>query len=271
MAKVIDAVINLRTPQIVQAFPESSYEQCNAEFTGMPLAEIVSQIDEAGVEKGLLHASDSGHWGRRVPPKAVARAVEKYPQQLMAGAVGVDPYKGMQSVRQLEGYVKEYGFKALHFFPHWLERPPNHAMYYPFYAKCVELDIPVFIQISIPSQNFLKTQTRPEHIDEIAVFFPELRIVGLHMGVPWLEEYMALLVKQPNLYMTTSGHPTSEWEPKFTRFVNTVGQGKIIFGSAAPTVKGGIKKALAGIEGQNLDEATKNKVLRENAVEVFKL
>ena len=271
MAQVIDSVINLRTPEVIQGFPESDFEQCNSEFKGMPLVDIISQITEAGVELGLLHASDSGRWGRNVPPHAVAQAAEKYPHQLVPGAVGVDPYKGMQSIRQLEGYVKEYGFKALHFFPHWLERPPNHAMYYPFYAKCVELDIPVFIQVSMPTQSFLKTQTRPQHIDEIATFFPELRIIGLHLGFPWLEEYMALITKQPNLFMTTSGHPTDQWEPKFTEFVNTTGQDQIIFGSAAPTVTGGIKGALSGIASQNLSDVTNRKVLYENAVNLFKL
>ena len=53
--------------------------------------------------------------------------------------------------------------------------------------------------------------------------------------------------------------------------MNTVGQDKIIFGSASPYVKGGIKEAVEGIEGQKLCESVTMKVLRENAVRVFKL
>ena len=282
MIKVIDAVVGLRTPEIVQSFPEVWFQQAagpkeavgldaQVGHTGVPLEDVIAQMDDTGVEKGLLHAPDMGSWGIRVPPEAVLQAVEQYPKRLVAGAVGGNPHKGMPAVRDLERYVKEYGFKALHFFPHWLDRPANDAIYYPFYAKCVELDIPVFIQIRMPSQNFLRSHGRPEYIEDVAAYFPELRIVGLHLGWPWLEEFMGLLIKHPNLYMTTSAYPTNEWEPKFTRFVNTLGQDKIIFGSTTPMVKGGIKEALAWIEGQELDESVKRKLLRENAIKVFKL
>ena len=281
MIKVVDAVVNLRTPEIIQSFPQVWGQQSigardalrmDAEsFKGMPLEEIIAQMDEAGVEKALLHASDSGRSGVRVPPEAVKQAVEKYPDRLVARAVDINIYKGMQAVRELEGYIKEYGFKALHFFPHWLERPANDAIYYPFYAKCVELDIPVCMQIRSPFQPVLRSYGHPKYVEPVAVDFPELRIVGLHLALPWLEEYMALLTMLLNLYMTTSVHPTSDWEPKFTRFVNTVGQDKIIFGSASPYVKGGIKEAVEGIEGQKLCESVTMKVLRENAVRVFKL
>ena len=282
MIKVIDTVVGLRTPEVVKSFPPVWFQQADGPkeavgldpqvgHEGVPLENVIAQMDETGVEKGLLYAPDMGTWGVRVPAEAVIQAVEKYPERLVPGAVGVNPHKGMKAVRELEGYVREYGFKSLHLFPHWLERPANDAIYYPFYAKCVELDIPVFIQIRMPSQDFLRSHGRPQYIEDVAVYFPELRIVGLHLGWPWIEEFMGLLIKHPNLFMTTSGYPTSEWEPRFTRFVNSLGQDKIIFGSSTPMVKGGIKEALAGIEAQSLDESVKRKILRENAEKVFKL
>ena len=55
--------------------------------------------------------------------------------------------EGMDGVRQLETAVKDFGFIGAHLYPHWFELPPNHAKYYPFYAKCIELDIPVQMQV----------------------------------------------------------------------------------------------------------------------------
>ena len=43
--------------------------------------------------------------------------------------------------------MKEYGFIGAHFYPHWFELAPDHARWYPFYAKCVELDVPVQMQV----------------------------------------------------------------------------------------------------------------------------
>jgi len=280
--KIIDAVVGLRTPEVVQSFPDVWFQQpssakesigLDSEIAtkGASLEEVVNQMDKAGVTKGLLHAPHMGPWGFRVRPEAVAAAVNKYPDRLVPGAIGVDPHKGMTSVRELEGCVKEYGFKSLHFFPHWLGRPANDAIYYPFYAKCVELGIPVFIQIRMPTQPFLRSHGRPEYIEEVAAYFPELKIIGLHLGWPWLQEFMALLIKHPNLYMTTSGYPTRDWDEPFRRFVSAEGQDKIIFGSATPMTRGGIQEALNGIDGHGLDENIKSKILWENAAKVFEL
>ena len=272
MVRVLDSNVNLRTLDVIENhFPFPWFKAPGSDLeTHREIDEVVADMDAAGVEKGMLSCSDSARWRRRVPPEKVGPVIEKYPDRFIAGAVGVDPYKGMTAVRELEGYVKRYGFKAAHFFPHWLECPPDNAMYYPFYTKCVDLDIPVFMQICPPGRT-LKIQARPENVERVAVDFPDLRIVGLHLGVPWLEEYMMLLVKQPNLYMTTSYFPTKDWDPRFTNFVNTAGQDKIIYDFASPTAKGTMKEAIEGIMGHPLDDSVKNKVLRQNAIKVFKL
>ena len=282
MAQMIDSVVNLLTPDVVSSFPEVWFKQQSGSkeamgldsrklFEGVPLEDIVSQMDEAGVETALLHAIDLGHWQIRIPVDAVAQSIERYPGRFIAGAVGVNPYLGMESVRKLEAYVKDYGFRALHLFPHWLDRAPNDAIYYPFYSKCVELDIAVCIQIRMASQHFLRNLARPEAIDEIAAYFPELRIVGLHGGLPWLDEFMGLMLKHSNLYVTTSTYPPREWDSKFIAFMNAKGQQKVIFGSGAPMVKGGIKGYLSGIGELGLSDETLSKYFVENAKRVFKL
>jgi predicted TIM-barrel fold metal-dependent hydrolase len=112
---------------------------------------------------------------------------------------------------------------------------------------------------------------RPEFIDEVAAYFPELRIVGLHGGWPWLEEFMALMLKHPNFYVTTSNYPPQEWDSKFTSFLNGKGQDKVIFCSAAPILKGGISGLLSDIHEVGLSEETQRKYFSDNAIRVFKL
>jgi uncharacterized protein len=288
MVRIIDSVVNFFTPEVVSSFPDVWFklfsslrgEESFAEAIGMDLRdisqgvaleEILSEMDEAGVERALLHAIDLAYWGIRIPAEAVARAVEKYPDRFIAGAVGVNPYQGMASVQRLEAYVLDYGFRSAHFLPHWIGRPPNDAIYYPFYAKCVELDIAVCIQIRMAHQNFNRDLMRPEYIDEVAAYFPELRIVGLHAGWPWLEEYMALMLKHPNLYVTASNYPPKEWDNKFIGFVNGKGQDKVIFGSVAPTIKGGTNALVSGVGELGLSEEVERKYFRDNANRVFKL
>jgi predicted TIM-barrel fold metal-dependent hydrolase len=95
--------------------------------------------------------------------------------------------------------------------------------------------------------------------------------VGLHAGLPWLEEFMALMLKHPNFFVTTSTYAPRDCDSKFVSFINGKGQEKVIFGSGAPMVKGGIKGYLSGIQDLGLSEQTLSKYFQENAQRVFKL
>ena len=76
----------------------------------------------------------------------------------------------------------------------------------------------------------------PRHLDQVAVDFPELRIVAALSGWPWVNEMVALLRRHPNLYCdTASHHPRyfgvsgSGWE-QFLQFGNTLLQDKTMVG-----------------------------------------
>ena len=53
----------------------------------------------------------------------------------------------MQGLRDLESAVQDHGFVGAHLYPHWFGLAPDHAKYYPYYAKCCELDIPIMMQV----------------------------------------------------------------------------------------------------------------------------
>ena len=81
-----------------------------------------------------------------MPPEIVADAVKEHPDKF-SGLIGIDPFTGMDGVRELEDAVRNQGFIGAHLYPHWFELSPDHAKYYPFYAKCCELDIPIQMQV----------------------------------------------------------------------------------------------------------------------------
>ena len=115
--------------------------------------------------------------------------------------------------------------------------PASDRRYYPLYAKCVELDIPVRIYTNM---NYATDRPydlgHPRHLDQIAMDFPELRIVAGLSGWPWVNEMVALLRRHPNLYCDTASHRPryfgvagSGWE-QFLQFGNTLLQDKIMVG-----------------------------------------
>jgi predicted TIM-barrel fold metal-dependent hydrolase len=108
------------------------------------LEQMLEMLDEAGIERAFLIAAHSGRPGLpgcyHMPYEVVARACEQYPDRF-SGLAGIDPFDGMNGVKAFEDAVTNMGFIGAHLYPHWFELAPDHRKYYPFYAKCWELNV----------------------------------------------------------------------------------------------------------------------------------
>jgi predicted TIM-barrel fold metal-dependent hydrolase len=179
----------------------------------------------------------------------------------------------MAGVRAFERAVREYGFVGGHFYPHWFELAPDHARWYPFYAKCVELDVPVQLQVGqslvYDPTRPLKSVGRPITLDAVACDFPELKLVGIHVGIPWTEEMIAMAWKHPNVYIGCDAHSPRYWPQSFVHFINTFGQDKVIFGTDYPVLD--FERTLREIDALNLRPVALEKLLRENARRLYRL
>lgn len=281
MVKAVDILCNPFTPELAKRFWEGSEElryvakwwHMEDRIKGYEVDEFVAMLDEAGVDKVLVLAEQVYSSQRKTAVhdfsvEEIAEVVAQRPDRLM-GIYGINPFKKMDGVRELERAVKEYGFKGAHLHPYGFERPLNHADYYPYYAKCVELDVPVMIQVGHSAEPMPSALGRPILLDDLALYFPELRIVGAHTGWPWVEELISLAWKHPNVYIGTSAHAPKYWDRSLVAFMNSRGKGKVLFGTDYPVVT--YRDGLAQIEALNLKEDAKAQLLREAAVKVFKL
>jgi len=278
----IDAVVNIWTPELLAARPRRdnfySGKMHVAEFimNGLNHEDMLRRMDEAGIEKSFLIAAKVGPALHRasyhVPYSAVAEAINRYPDRFF-GLAGLDATEGMKGVRELEKSVKEYGFIGAHFYPHWFELAPDHAKWYPFYAKCVELDIPVQLQVGqsmvYEPTHPLRSVGRPITLDSVACDFPDLKIVGIHVGIPWTDEMIAMAWKHANVYIGTDAHAPKYWPESFVKYINSYGQDKVIFGTDFPILD--FKRARDEVESLGLKPAVKEKLLRGNAMRLYGL
>lgn len=279
----IDTVCNLFTPEIVAARPSWSSSFLGGKvgadsetLHGIPLERFVEILDEAGIDKAFLIAVKAGAEGlpttNRLPYETVVKAIERYPDRFY-GLAGVDPTEGMKGVRELQTLVNDYGFIGAHLYPHWFEMAPDHAKYYPFYTKCCELDVPIQMQVGhclrYSDERPLKSVGRPITLDTVACDFPELKLVGIHIGWPWTEEMIAVAWKHPNVYIGSDAYAPKYWSKEFVHFVNSWGQDKVIFGTDFPVIPH--KRARDEIETLGLRPEAKKKLLRDNAIRLYKL
>ena len=278
----IDAVVNIWTPESLairpnrDAFFGGKMKVKDHTLHGIPLDETLRRMDAAGIEQSFLIATKVGRLGHpacyHIPYAMVADAVNRHPTRFRALA-GLDPYEGMAGVRALESAVKNDGFIGAHFYPHWYELPVDHAKWYPFYAKCVELDIPVQFQIGqsmIYDPTYpLRSVGRPITIDPVACDFPELKLVGIHVGIPWTDEMIAMAWKHKNVYIGSDAHSPQYWPQSFVHYINTFGQDKVIFGTDFPVLD--FERTRNEIESLGLRPEAKRKFLRDNARRLYKL
>jgi len=275
---VIDIVVNLWTHEVTQSYPAKLdqfwrwvkiYEETKA---GIPLEEEIRRMEAAGIDRGLLVATTGGKPGSdeffEKPYTLIQQIIEQYPQRFR-GIIGINPYQIMPWVKKLEHAVRELGFVGAHVYPHWYGAPPDDRAYYPFYAKCVELGVPIEILVGHSAQQFLPTVARPVTLDRVAIDFPELKIIGIHIGYPWTEEMIAVAWKHAHVYIGTDAHAPKYWDPSLLRFINGRGQDKALFGTDWPVIE--FERAIKEIETLELKESVKKKLLFENAVRVFNL
>ncbi len=279
--RVIDAVTNIMTPEALAGRPDRrafhSKMRVPAEVSeGVSLERMLESMDAAGIERAMLIAAKVGDKHHpscyHVPYELVRDAVRKYPDRFY-GLAGIDPTEGMQGVRNLEHAVKEYGFIGAHGYPHWYELAPDHARWYPFYAKCVELGIPIQLQVG---QSMIydpayprRSVGRPISLDSVACDFPELKLIGIHVGIPWADEMIAMAWKHANVFIGSDAHSPAYWPESFVKYINSYGQDKVLFGTDYPILR--FDRTVQEIGNLGLRPEPLRKLLRDNAIRIYGL
>jgi uncharacterized protein len=238
---------------------------------GMDTKAFVRILDEQGISKVVIPSTKMWSFKHHGPMYSIevdeiAEVARQAPGRIY-GAFGINPYEKMAGVRKLEAAVRDHNFVAAHVHPYGYALPLNAPDWYPFYAKCVELDIPVMMQVGHSAEFMPNAVARPILVDDIALYFPELRIVCCHMGWPWVEELIALAWKHENVSIATTAHAPKYWDAKFVQFANSRGKNKVMFGTDWPVITH--ERARKELQGLGLREEALRKMLYENALRVF--
>jgi uncharacterized protein len=277
----IDYWCNTFTPEAIDRYWRQAPEiaevvawwHMEERLVGRTPPEFVAHLDGAGVDHVLVPAVKmrsfrTGQLIWDIPEDEVAAMVRCAPGRV-SGMVGIDPTTGMAGVRRLEEWVRDHRFVGAHLHPYGHGLPINHRRYYPFYAKCVELDVPVVMQVGHSAELMPSELGRPIHLDDIALDFPELRVVAAHTGWPWVEELLALAWKHRNVFVGTSAHHPRYWDPALVRFANGRGKGKVLFGTDFPVLDH--PDALAAVDGLGLKDDARELLVGGAARTVFRL
>ena len=254
----------LKDPSAKFDFPvEYMFKNVPKELYGQsdPLSITLHEMDRFGVEVGLIGVGGD----------VSAKALKDHPDRFV-GQGQVDPNRGMEGIREMVRQYEEYGVRSFGAFNAGYNPQVaiNDAKMYPIYAKCVELDVPIFACAGVPGPRFPMWPQKVEHIDQVMYDFPELVFVTRHGCEPWEKLAMKLMLKWPNLYYSTSAFAPKHYPEEIVRYANTRGADKIIYAGYFPMGLS-LERIMTDMPNVPFKDPVWPKFLRDNARKVLKL
>lgn len=265
--RAIDCWVNVsivppgqKTPEYVTRVAEDYFKRSQDFFKEFSADELIITMDRAGVEKAVINVSAEN------PLEKILAFPKAYPGRFFL-AVMPDLHKGMSALWALEDLVKNHPVVMARVVPFVFDLPPDDRLYYPLYAKCIELDLPVSVNTGLPGPPKPGECQNPIHLDRICYFFPELKISMAHGADPWWGIAMRLMIKYKNLHLMTSAYAPKYLPAEFVYFMNTRGQDKVIFASDHPALP--MDRCLKEAKELDLREGVLEKFLYQNAERLF--
>ncbi|MBI4289783.1 MAG: amidohydrolase [Chloroflexi bacterium] len=235
--------------------------------------DFLKEIDEAGYDKVILSSLKqwslvNSTWVVNTSIDMIKDFVDRSKGKIVGG-VGYNPLRIEDSLKELDKAIKQYGFKYIYVHPQGFGLPPNDRRYYPAYVKALEYGIPIGFQTGHSAEAMPSDPGRPLYFDEVAIQWPSVNFVLSHTGWPWVDEWIDMVWKHPNVYGDISAYPPRSLpeKEKIVAFIDSWrGVDKVMWGTNSL----GLKLKAQFME-MTLKDDTKRKILRDNAVKLFKL
>jgi len=252
------------------------------EAGGDPVKALLVRMDRHGIERAVIAVDADDETARR--------ALREHPDRLSGSArldPGLAPRRGraargagprrqgfalMDEVRRLVALHETLGVVAATATPAACvpQIPLDDRRFFPLYAKCVELGIPIVVSCGVPRARVPMACQRVERVDEVCAHFPELVFVMCDGAEPWVDLAVRLMEKWPNLHYATSDLAPGEYPEAIVRYANGPGADRVLFASGFPAGPP-LERIFAELPHLPLRAEVRPKILGENARRLFRL
>lgn len=200
---------------------------------------FLKEMDDAGVDKGILVGRQAGH--RVVSNDDIAELRDQYPHRFPLAMAGINGTDVPAAVREVERTLTKMGFNGIAVDPGWWVP----AMYvddpriYPIYAKCQELGAVMYLTCSLMQGPDI-SYAEPWRIQRVANDFPTLQIVVVHAAFPYTSEMIGVMIANaplgnlwvlPDFFQSVPGFPGAmEWVDAANHFLGD----RMLYASSYP-------------------------------------
>lgn len=277
--QTIDFRFRPNTPEVINGIANSKMfkDLCVAinfnKQKAESLEDIIAGLDANNVVKAVITGRDceTTYASMANGNGAVLDFCQKCPEKFI-GFWGVDPHKGMNGIRDLAKAVTENKtIQGAAVDPYLAKIYPNDAKYYPVYAKCCELEIPIIFTTGTASfvPGAVLDHVAPRYIDFVARDFPELKIIMSHGGYPWVNEAIIVTQRNKNVFLEISEYELWPQADAYVEAANTIIGDKIMYASAHPFID--YREQLEKYAHLGFHDDVRKKVMYSNAAELLGL
>jgi uncharacterized protein len=246
--RIIDLHCYPGTPTWIESqgpYPAELARYWKRDWVGKSEDDVIAEFTGAGVEACLV-ALDL-ETTVAAPPctnEYVHGMWKRHPQRVIQCWGAVEPAKGEIAMIQARKAIKELGFIGFHFHPIMQHFAVSDSRYYPLFEEINAMGAAVMIDVGttgmgagMPGGNgALVRHAHPEHIDQLAADFPNLKIIMAHPGWPWVDETTAVALHKGNVYWEMSGWAPKHFPGNLKVDIRGRLQDKIMFGSDYPSL-----------------------------------
>ncbi len=260
---VIDAWVNIFPEAFASAWAAKDEQQGVVQMFGPDLAKgptvegLLEAMDEAGVDCGVLTAGlsdpDRIHRKGGYAAEDFLAIADEHPGRFLVSAAVDRATKPVQNCARLRELTQHPAFVLARVTPLVEQYDLNHRLYYPVYATCAELGLPVSINVGVPGPQVRSRCQDPVLLEDVLIDFPTLTVIGAHMGHPYEALLIQYMLKWPQLHLMTSAYLATYLDPAMARFMDSSrGRGRLLFASDHPVIPA--KKALDAARALPLSE-----------------
>lgn len=261
MSAVVDAWANLLSPTLAAAWTSQDHNASIGDLFGDDLAtggleQLIDTMDDAGVAvavvTGALRADADD------PADSLEQlltAADDHDERLLVSATVDRPGEPTANVARLRELAGHDRFVLVRVTPFLEQHPLDDRLYYPVYATCEALGLPVSINVGVPGPRRRSDCQDPRRLENVLIDFPDLTVVGAHMGHPYEPLLITYMLKWPRLRLMTSAYLADYMDPRLVEFMGSSrGRGRVWFASDHPILPMG--RALRSARKLDLDEAS---------------
>lgn len=241
------------------------------------LDNLQREMDANGVDAAMVLSSYK-ITPHRPPTRDVVQATEEFDNIFTVAGVSIQHYKE-RDLREMSDFLAAGKVKGLKLYP-------GYEPFYPYDERCrviydlaVEFDVPVMIHTGDTYTPKAKVRyAHPLNIDDVAVDFPDVKLIICHIGNPWIRDCMEVVYKNANVWADVSGLVLGNFEDKFERYmlaqitemITYAGEPEyLLFGTDWPIC--GMGSYLKFMRGLDLSDNAREKIMWQNAARLFKL